>query len=275
MSAGKYKTVNVTADIFFLLIFFLSLFSFADCDIGMSLDTETMSVAKFSHVSGQERLSPAKKAGIRLDDIIKAVNNRPVSTQQDVDRILRVIQPNTRIPVLIERNGQERVYNVVTGKNFTPEIDVIAQELISGKKVALAIAVGRVSNTVALPSNANLNEWKNAITAQLESECAAVYTQCTGVENFSVVDRSRIRSILDELNFQTTGYVSEQTRLEIGKLTGATYFLIVEFSRFPSGYNGFNDMLSKKLIDIETGEVLSSVNVTQRCDSFGKVISFE
>ncbi|MCK9555044.1 PDZ domain-containing protein [bacterium] len=275
MSAGKYKTVNMTASIFFLLIFFLPLFSFADCGIGVSLDNETMSVTKFSHVSGQERLSPAKKSGMRLGDIIKAVNNRPVSTRQDVDRVLRDIQPNTRIPVLIERNGQDRTYNVVTGKNFTPEIDVIAQELISGKRVALVIAVGRVSNTVALPPNANLNEWKNAITAQLESECAAVYTQCTGVENFSVVDRSRIRSLLDELNFQTTGYVSERARLEIGKLTGATHFLIVEFSRFPSGYNGFSDMLSKKLIDIETGEVLSSVNVTQRCDSSGKAISFE
>lgn len=275
MKAGKYKTVNAAASILFFLISFLPSFSFSDCDIGVSLDNQTMSVTRFSHVSGQERLSPAKKAGLRLGDVIKAVNNRAVSSQQDVDRVLRVIQPNTRIPVLVERNGQERVYNVTTGKNFTPEIDVIAQELINGKRVALAIAVGRVSNTVILPQNVNLTEWKNAITAQLESECTAVYTQCTGVENFSVVDRSRIRSILDELNFQTTGYVSDQARLQIGKLTGATHFLIVEFSRFPSGYNGFSDMLSKKLIDIETGEVLSSVNVTQRCDSFGKVISFE
>ena len=265
--------------IIFILIWFAVAVcrnSYADSKLGFFIDGRTMVIKKFHDISGKERNSPAKKAGLKIGDIIREVNGITVTNSSDFDSVMKRIPPDRLIPVKIERNNREKIYKVRTVKNFTPEVAFILGSLAKGEVISLAIIVGKVSNAVILPPNANLDEWKKGITAQLEYGAESTYVQCRDVyDNFSLVDRNRIRKILDELDFQTTDYVSDATRIKIGELTGATHLLITEFSRFPQSYRGYMDIISKKLIDIETGEVLTSVTLNQYYSSGGRIQKVE
>ncbi len=250
--------------------------SYADSKLGFFIDGETMAIKKFHDISGRERSSPAWKAGLKIGDVIKEVNGVTVRNLSDFNSVLKRIPPDRIIPVRIESKDREKIYKVRTVKNFTPEVDFIMDSLAKGERVSLAIIVGNVSNAVPLPRNVNLDEWKKGITSQIESGAESTYVQCRDVYgNFSLVDRNRVRKVLDELDFQTTDYVSDATRIKIGELTGATDLLIIEFSRFPWSYRGRLDIISKKLIDIRTGEVLASASVNQYYSSGGRLQKVE
>ena len=269
---------------FIVIIFMLSIWftvtvcrnSYADSKLGFFIDGKTMAIKKFHDISGKKRNSPAKKSGLKIGDIIKEVNGAEVMNLSDFNSVMKAIPPNTIVPVKIERKSTEKIYKVKTVKNFTPEVNFVLDSLAKGERISLAVIIGNVSNAIILPSNVNLGEWRKGIVSQLEYGVESVYIQCRNVyNNFSLVDRNRIRKILDELDFQTTDYVSDATRIRIGELTGATHLLIVEFNRFPRTYSGYMDIISKKLIDIKTGEVLTSVSINQHYNSGGHIQKVE
>ncbi len=244
--------------------------SYADSKLGFFIDGETMRIKSFYDISGSERNSPAWKVGLKIGDIVRTVDGVEITSFSDFNSVLRRVPPNSIIPVRIERRDRENIYKVRTVKNFTPEVDFILDSLAKGERVSLVVIVGKVSNAIPLPRKISLDEWKKGITSQLEFGVESTYVQCREVyDNFSLVDRNRIRKVLDELDFQTTDYVSDATRIKIGELTGATDILIVEFNRFPWSYRGRMDIISKKLIDIRTGEVLTSASVSQYYSSSG------
>ncbi|MEA3328936.1 MAG: site-2 protease family protein [Candidatus Omnitrophota bacterium] len=250
--------------------------SYADSKLGFFIDGKTMAIEKFHDVSGKECNSPAKKAGLKIGDIIKEVNGVMVINFSDFDNVMKGILPDKIIPVKIERKGREKTYKVKTVKNFTPEVGFVLDSLAKGERISLAVIIAKVSNAIILPPNVNLDEWKKGIVSQLEYGFESTYVQCRDVyNNFSLVDRNKIRKILDELDFQTTDYVSNATRIRIGELTGATHLLIVEFNRFPRTYRDYMDIISKKLIDIRTGEVLTSISVNQHYSSGGRIQKVE
>lgn len=270
------RRIKVIVILFIWLTIAICRISYADSRLGFFIDGETMAIEIFHDISGRERNSPAWKAGLKIGDIIKAVNGVTITSLSDFNSVLKRIPPNRIIPVRIESKGRERIYKVRTVKNFTPEVDFILDSLAKGERVSLAIIVGKVSNAIPLPPNVNLDEWKKGITSQLESGAESTYIQCRDVyDRFSVVDRNRIRKVLDELDFQTTDYISDATRIKIGELTGATNLLIVEFNRFPWSYRGRLDIISKKLIDIRTGEVLASASISQYYTSGGRLRKVE
>lgn len=264
--------------IFILFVFYciaICQHSHADSELGFYIDTKTMAIRKFTEVSSRKHDNPAVKAGLRVGDIVLEVNSIPVANLTEIDNIMKRISPNTVILVKIERKGIGKIYKIKTLKNLAPEVDIVFALLSKGEKISLAVIIGKISNTIVFPHPVNLDEWKSTINSQLQTEFEAVYVQYRNVfDNFSLVDRNRIRKILDELNFQASYYVSNETRLKIGELAGATHLLMVEFSRSPKG-RGYADIVSKRLIDIKTGEVLSSVNVNQYYNAYGKLKRIE
>ena len=53
---------------------------------------------------------PAAKAGMKKGDIIKSVNNKPISNIYEYMDRLSSLKSGMTIPVIIERNGQKKCY---------------------------------------------------------------------------------------------------------------------------------------------------------------------
>jgi curli biogenesis system outer membrane secretion channel CsgG len=70
----------------------------------------------------------------------------------------------------------------------------------------------------------------------------------------TVVERERLRLVLEELKLGTTSLVDESTRLRLGKLVGATLMVF-------GGYQTVGDMvrLDLRLVEVESGRTVKAV----------------
>ena len=55
---------------------------------------------------------PAAKAGMKKGDVIKSINNKPINNIYEYMDRLSNLKSGITIPVIIERNGQEKVLQV-------------------------------------------------------------------------------------------------------------------------------------------------------------------
>lgn len=71
---------------------------------------------------------------------------------------------------------------------------------------------------------------------------------------YTVVERERLRLVLEELKLGTTALVDESTRLRLGKLVGATLMVF-------GGYQAIGDTvrLDVRLIEVESGKTIKAV----------------
>ncbi len=271
------KTLFMSAIITLLLISnFPCQNSYADCSIGITIESQNGNIViiGFSAISKDENKSPAKKARLKKGDILKEINGTIVSNPLDVHKALKNIFPGATITVKIERSGKEKTCRIKTVKNHRPDVYVIIDILEKGKNVSLAIIVGNVSNAMDT-SSFDINEWKSGISTLMVNKLESGFMVYQNrYNNLSLVDRNKIRAILDELNFQSTGYISENTRTKIGKLTGATHIVVADFNRF-SNPPGFIDVVSRKLIDIKTGIILASISSQHFYNSNGNCTKIE
>lgn len=133
------------------------------------------------------------------------------------------------------------------------DIEILKQSIAKGNAVRLAVVPGEISNSI-LTDPVSLEQWRNGVKSQLLSEEENRFLHhFSGNINFSLVDRDRVESLLHELKFEASGVVSEEARSQLGKLLGVTHLQIINLSRF-----NLNDVISYRLIEVETGSVLSS-----------------
>ena len=67
-------------------------------------------------VTGLESDGPAEKGGLRRGDVVIAMNERPVSTVDELRLNVAQIRPNTEITMRIIRNGEPSEVKVVLGQ---------------------------------------------------------------------------------------------------------------------------------------------------------------
>ncbi len=67
-------------------------------------------------VGAIERGSPAEKSGIKLGDVIVAVNGKPVPDVTSALNAIAEMQPGKTVPVKVLRRNQEAIVDVVVGK---------------------------------------------------------------------------------------------------------------------------------------------------------------
>lgn len=118
----------------------------------------------------------------------------------------------------------------------------------------MAVIVSEVKNSFP-----NVHgDWADSIRNNLQSQYEGGLLSGFGKnENFSIVDRSRLKQILDEFKFSYSGFVSDQLRAKIGEMTGATHLLDISLGRFQNSDYSHEDVLNVRLVEIESGKVLA------------------
>jgi TolB-like protein len=74
-----------------------------------------------------------------------------------------------------------------------------------------------------------------------------------------IVERSRIREILEEQGLATNGQVDPRTAAQVGKLVGARYVITGAFMDLFGNFR-----LDGRIVDVETGEIIKTQQVNAR-----------
>ena len=107
------------------------------------------------------------------------------------------------------------------------------------KKVAILETVDKMGNV------------PYGVLLQVRSSLTYAISSNAGYEGYDRVDMA---AITGEQNFQRTGMVSDEEIKRLGEMTGASYVLIAEAAI----YDDQNIIIAAKILDVETGGVMSS-----------------
>jgi len=134
----------------------------------------------------------------------------------------------------------------------------------SGQSVIIAI-LGDVDTEFSSEYYENqgldLNHWKKGAyqdtLALYEERVTEAFRNIKDFRNFKLVDRATIEKELQELKLSESGAITEQNRVQVGKLLGATHLIIFHLMESPTKTSTI-DTYTSRLINVESGEVLAS-----------------
>jgi len=109
-------------------------------------------------------------------------------------------------------------------------------------------------------SGLDYDKWKRGEAAEMVTAIESLTIQKYGNRrNLSVVDRNGLNKVFDELALSARLEIADNTRAELGKLTGATHLLMLHKFRSPGAPDGPpRDTFSWRLVTVESGRVLAS-----------------
>ncbi len=84
-----------------------------------------------------------------------------------------------------------------------------------------------------------------------------VITDLSNVQELTVVERTRLRDINNELAYSLTGMISDETILRIGRQFGASYLVVGGWQQFAGRYR-----VNCRIISTETLEIIASIKET-------------
>lgn len=105
------------------------------------------------------------------------------------------------------------------------------------------------------------NQITYGVKLMLRSYLAEAITNSKGYEAY--VRTEDIRAIIDEQEFQRTGYVSDEEIKKIGQMTGVQYILVVEASKIDDQ----NLFVSAKILNVETARMEMTSNLMVQSDA--------
>jgi Do/DeqQ family serine protease len=79
------------------------------------------------YINGLREDGAAKEAGMKVGDIILAVNNMPVNTVSELQEQISRFRPNDKVDVLVKRNGKEKLFEV-TLRNMSGSTEVVKKD---------------------------------------------------------------------------------------------------------------------------------------------------
>jgi len=138
----------------------------------------------------------------------------------------------------------------------------------------LSIIVDDISNQTG---DADYNNVLSAVSSDFSASI-----QKTG--RFTVVERKRLGKVMEELEFNATGLVSSKSMKKIGEITGADAVLFIELNEvnysdtdkdrvlYISTNQEMKIRLSAKLVDTESGVIISNVSKSYECENSVKYV---
>ena len=103
------------------------------------------------------------------------------------------------------------------------------------------------------------NQITYGVKLMLRSYLAEAVTNTKGYEAY---DRTDLSAIMDEQEFQRTGYVSDEEIKKIGQMTGVQYILVVEASKIDAQ----NLFVTAKILNVETARMEMTSNLMVQSD---------
>ncbi|HPQ61137.1 MAG TPA: CsgG/HfaB family protein [Syntrophales bacterium] len=100
-----------------------------------------------------------------------------------------------------------------------------------------------------------------------EALAAGITDGLNGAPGVRVVERQRLKALMDEIGLSMTGAVDERTALRVGKLLGANHLILGSFMKFRSQVR-----VNARVVRTETGEITGTAKVT---GSFEKIFELE
>lgn len=79
----------------------------------------------------------------------------------------------------------------------------------------------------------------------------------SGTPGIHVVERQRLKAVMDEIGLGMSGAVDEKTAVRVGKLLGANHLLLGSFMKFRSQVR-----VNARIVRTETGEITGTAKVT-------------
>lgn len=79
-----------------------------------------------------------------------------------------------------------------------------------------------------------------------------MYSELFMTNQFTVLERHKVKEILDEQGFQLTGCTSNECLVEMGKLLNVKWMIGGSITKFPKAYS-----MDFRIIDVESGKVVS------------------
>lgn len=214
-------------------------------------------------VKGLAPNSPSEKAGIMQGDAVLTIDGLTLPGVREIVEHIGTKRKGEHVVIVIERNGEKRTFDFepMTIK-IRRTLASIQSLLLDNKKIVLAVVVSDVKNTFDMKKDI-YDSWVEGVRNNEQTGMEGFYLKNVGTgPNFSIVDRSRTKAILEEYKLGQTGLVSDTMRVKIGEMTGATHLLDVTFGRFKTE-QGYNDVLNARLIDINTGAVVAVDQIRQ------------
>lgn len=199
----------------------------------------------------------AEEAGLQRGDHILSLDSLKIESNQDLGRLLYEKMPGDVVLAAIERNGETTQKRIkLSGIEDAIHFVYIDRRLLENKPVRLAIVVREIVS--ALPDPEGLyDSWVKGTKQRLSAETEGFLLRRFGhSDEFSVVDRDQINSILREMELGESGLIEKN--VEIGRMTGANYILTIDFARSRGYPSGFDDLVTDRLIEIETGTVVAT-----------------
>ncbi|HWV56849.1 MAG TPA: trypsin-like peptidase domain-containing protein, partial [Longimicrobiales bacterium] len=83
-----------------------------------------------AHITGVQQGTPAEAAGVRMGDVVVAVDGNPIRTATDLQTDLAYRQPGDRVTLTLYRDGQRRDVQVTLGQ-FDPPVSQTAQRPVT------------------------------------------------------------------------------------------------------------------------------------------------
>ncbi len=147
--------------------------------LGIDPGTVTPRLASSYRVTGgalvqqePDPASPAGKAGIRVEDVIIAINDKQIYSETDLRLTVSRIAPGTTVKITLVRNGEQKVVNAELGE--APAIAPPAPPAASAAKPSLGIEV--VALTPDAAEKAGLPRAEGVVIRSLEAGSSATET---------------------------------------------------------------------------------------------------
>jgi len=225
----------------------------------MSIDAMLDSVNGKLIVRSVAPEGPAAIVGLAEGDIITAMDGKLINRHNEFARMMYSKQKGDHVLSEIIRNGKLiKIVIIPKVYKMPPTLLKIASLLNDDKVVKVAVIVGDVVNAFPDTPKDWTESTKNNLQTNEEIELLKIFGKD---ENFTLINGNGIMQTLDKLqiNRLELGYVSDQLRVKIGEMTGATNIIEITFYRFRRGYpwTRIEDMINARLIEVESGSVLA------------------